>query len=69
MHVFVLYKKGEKKFGVLYMHVYFISMFYTKRGRRILRIYMHICFVYAKRGEEFLEFMHVYLLVNAYMFV
>ena len=48
----------------------------TKRGRRILRVYicmfiflfMHICFVYAKKGE-FGEFMHVYLLVYAYMFV
>ena len=42
----------------LHMYVYFISLFYTKRGRRILRVYicMHICFVYAKRGEKFSEF-------------
>ena len=31
--------------------------------------FMHICFVYAKRGEEFGEFMHVYLLIYVYMFV
>ena len=45
-------KKGEKYLMSLYMHVYFISLFYTKRRRRILRVY--IC-------------MFIFLF-NAYMF-
>ena len=61
----------------IYMHVYFIFLFYTKRGRRILRIYIcmfifqliseHICFVYAKRGEIF--FIYAYMCYLVYAFI
>ena len=36
----MIWQKGGEEFGDLYMHVYLISLFYTKRGRRIL----YVCF-------------------------
>ena len=54
-----LTKRG-RGIGVLYMHDYLIFLFYTKRGRRILRVlYMHVYVIY----------MHVYFSIGirAYM--
>ena len=58
---------------IAYIYLYCLICFrpfvdkLTKRGRSIWRVYIcmfiflftHICFVYAKRGEEFGEFMHI----------
>ena len=61
-------KTGERNFRVLYMHVYFIPCFIQK-GREefwefisgcFFSSLMHICFIYAKRGELFGEVMYVY---------
>ena len=50
----VLYKKGEKNFESFIYACLFSCL-------------MHICFVYAKRGEVFEKFIYVYFLIYAYI--
>jgi len=63
-------KKGEKYLMNLYMHVCFIPLFYTKRGRMILRVYAYMfCLMIWQKGGEVFElyaclspyFMHICL--------
>ena len=61
----------------LYMHVYFISLFYTKKGRRILRVFiyaylfsylMYICFVlFMQKGEKYLE--SLFMFISSFMHI
>ena len=46
-HLLMIWQKGGEVFWSLYMQVYFISLFYTKRGRRIL-IYAYMFCLYKK---------------------
>ena len=41
-----------------------VSSYFGKRG-----VTMHICFVYAKRGEVFGEFIYFYFLIYAYIWL
>ena len=68
----MIWQKGGEKFRVLYMHVYFISFFYTKRRRRILRIYICMFISIGIRAHMFCLYkkgrsIYVYFLIYAYI--
>ena len=71
-------KKGERNFGVLYMHVYaclFHFLVLQKEGKEfwefiyayLFSCLMHICFVYAKKGEKY--FMSLYMFTSIYAYL